>query len=123
MVNAVRAVMVTTPPLLGDLVKQLVEDRVEVTVIADFASRRALARRLSTLRPDLVVIGLRRGESERVVRSLLALLPAAKVIALWPERRYPLGFELRLHRRAFADASPDDLVDFILGDPDRRRTS
>jgi DNA-binding NarL/FixJ family response regulator len=107
--------MVTTPALLGDLIKQLAKGRIDLDVIGEFGSRHALVRRLTTLRPDLVVIGLRRNESEAVIHRLLELVPTAKVVALSYSGRSPLGFELRLHRQDFADAYPGELFDFIRG--------
>jgi DNA-binding NarL/FixJ family response regulator len=105
--------MVTTPALFGDLIKQLAKGRIDLNVIGEFGSRHALVRRLTTLRPDLVVIGLRRNEGEAVIHRLLEFVPTAKIVALSYNGRNLLGFELRLHRQDFADASPGELFDFI----------
>jgi hypothetical protein len=114
--------MVTTPALLGDIIKQLAKGRIDLDVIGEFRTRHVLAQRLMTLRPDLVVFGLRRNESEAIIHNLLELVPKAKFVALSDDKRSPLGFELRLYRQDFADAAPDDLLDFIRSCVDRRNT-
>ncbi len=109
--NAIRAVMVTMPPLVGDLIKQLTTGHVDLEVVGEFGSRHDVAHGLLALRPDLVVIGLRRNEGEAVVLRLLELTPRAKVVAVTHDGRNILGFELQ--RRRFSDLSPHDLLDFI----------
>jgi DNA-binding NarL/FixJ family response regulator len=112
-VRHIRTVMVTTPAMLRDLIKRLAVGRVELDVVAEFSARRALARRLKTIRPDLVVIGLRGDESDALIRRLLMLVPATKFIAFSSSGRSALGFELRLYQTDLSDASPDALLDFI----------
>jgi chemotaxis response regulator CheB len=112
-VTGIRTVMVTTPAMLRDLIKRLAVGRVELDVVAEFNVRRALARRLTTIRPDLVVIGLRRNETDAVIRTLLARMPATKFIGFSSNGRTTLGYELRLYQTELGDASPDVLIDFI----------
>jgi hypothetical protein len=112
-VAGIRTVMVTTPGVLRDLFKRLAANRVELDVVAEFNMRDALARRLKTIRPELVVIGLRRNETDAVIRTLLTQLPATKLITFSSNGRSVLGFELRLHQIDLADASQDALARFI----------
>jgi chemotaxis response regulator CheB len=113
-VSGIRTVIVTTPAMLRDLIQQLAHKRVELDIVAEFAARHALARRLAKIRPDLVVIGLRDHEDETLIRNLLALIPTAKFIAFSAKGRGARGFELRLYQTDFNNVPPEGLVDFIL---------
>jgi DNA-binding NarL/FixJ family response regulator len=113
-VSGIRTVIVTTPAMLRDLIQQLAERRVDLDIVAEFTARHALARRLAKIRPQLVVIGLREHEDERLIRNLLALVPTAKFIAFAAKGRGARGFELRLYHTDLDNVPPDGLVDFIL---------
>jgi hypothetical protein len=123
-VAGIRTVIVTTPAMLGDLVKRLALGRVELDVVAELGTRRALARRLPELRPDLVVIGLHRRESDGIVTTLLMQLPKAKFIVFSADARTVIGYELRLHKAALSEMSPDGFIGFMRRtEPTLRETS
>jgi hypothetical protein len=111
-VAAIRTVMVTTPAMLGDLIKRLAIGRVQLDLISQVDVRRALKRRLHKLQPDLVVIGLRRSETPDIVTELLASLPKTKFIAVLHDGRIT-GYELQLKQTSLSDLSPGALIDFI----------
>ncbi|MFL5287538.1 MAG: hypothetical protein ACJ8AW_42835 [Rhodopila sp.] len=111
--SSVRTVVVTTPAMMRDLIKRLAEGRVDLDIVAEFTARHALARRLSKLRPDLVVIGLRYHEGDAVIRDLLRLIPTAKLIAFSASGRTVRSFELRLYQTDLGDMPPEALLDFI----------
>lgn len=113
----IRTVMVTTPRLLRDIIKQLAVNRIDLDVIAELNVRHMLARRLRAIRPDLVVIGLRPNETVAVIRALLTQVPDTKFITLSSNGRSALGFELRLYQTDLGDASLDGLIDFIRNRP------
>jgi len=112
-VGGIRTVVVTTPAMLRDLIKCLARGQVELDIVAEFTARRALARQLRKLRPDLILIGLRHHETDAVIRDLLRLLPTAKFIAFSANGRTAQGFELRLYRTDLGDVPPEGLIDFI----------
>jgi hypothetical protein len=105
--------MVTMPVTLSDLVKRLAPGRVELEVVAELSKRRALARRLQPFRPDLVVMGSRRSESDAMITTLLALLPKSKFIVFSHDARTVIGYELQLTKTGLSDLSPDTFFDFI----------
>lgn len=109
----IRTVMVTTPGVLRDLIKRLAVDRVELEVVAEFAARRGLARRLKAMRPSLVVMGLRRNETTATIRALLVQVPDAKFVTFSSNGRSTLGFELRLYETDLGNTSPNALTEFI----------
>jgi DNA-binding NarL/FixJ family response regulator len=112
-VAGIRTVMVTTPALLGDLIRRLAVGHVELDIVAELSGRRALAKQLQQLRPHLVIIGLRENETDALIRALLAQLPSSKFIALTSDGRSIVGYELRLNRISLSNSSPDDLIDFV----------
>ncbi len=112
----IRTVMVTTPALLGDLIRRLAVGRIELDLTGQLSGRRALAARLKRLRPHLVIIGLRENETDTVIRALLMQLPGSKFIAVSSAGRSIVGYELRGNRTNLSnlsDLSPDGLIDFI----------
>jgi hypothetical protein len=112
-VAGIRTVMVTTPALLGDLIKRLAVGRVKLDIVAQLSERRGLAQRLQRLRPHLIIIGLREGETDAEIRGLLLRLPSSKFIALGDDGCSITGYELRLNRISLADFSPEAFIDFI----------
>jgi hypothetical protein len=112
-VRRIRTVMVTTPAMLRDIIKRLAVGRVELDVIAEFRARHALVRRLTAIQPDLVVVGLRRGEPDAVIHRLIMVVPATKFIAFSGDGSTALGFELRLYQTDLGEVSPDAFMDFI----------
>jgi hypothetical protein len=112
-VAAIRTVLVTTPVLLHDLIERLAIGRVEIDIVAQLDGRRALAERLAPLRPQLIVIGLRENETERLIHGLLMQLPQARVITLSHDGRSMVGYDLQMHRTALSGRSVQDVFDFI----------
>jgi hypothetical protein len=112
-VAGIRAVSVTTPAMLGDLLKGLAQGRIDLNVVAEFGERYTFERKLRSISPDLVVIGLRGNEASTVVLPMLRLLPTAKFIAFSSDLRQAFGYELRTHGTSLTDLSPEALIDFI----------
>jgi DNA-binding NarL/FixJ family response regulator len=111
-VAGIRTVMVTPPTLLRDLIERLAVGRIELDVVAQLSGRRALARRLQRLRPHLIIVGLREGETDQLIRTLLLQLPAAKFIALSHDGRGIVGYELCVNRMTLSTLSPEALINF-----------
>jgi DNA-binding NarL/FixJ family response regulator len=96
--------MVTIPPLFADIIRQVLAGHVAIEIVAEIGRRNRLEERLR-LQPDLVLIGLRRGEADRVGLSILAVLPRAKVIAFSSDARNAYVHEVRPHRIELQDFS------------------
>jgi DNA-binding NarL/FixJ family response regulator len=111
----IRTVVVTMSPLLSDIIKQLLIHQTVLDVIAEFDTRDALEERLRNTAPNLILIGLRPGEGDGIGLSFLALVPAAKVIAFSSDGRHAYLHEMRAHRAALIEVSPQALIDAILG--------
>jgi len=65
LVAAIRAAFVTTPAMLKDLIKALAHGRIEFQVVAEVVERRGLERKLRSVQPNLVIVGLRDNETSR----------------------------------------------------------
>jgi hypothetical protein len=108
--------MVTMPAMMGDLIKRLAVGRVDLDIVAELNDRRAVAPRLTALRPGLVVIGIEHNENDAEVRALLRRLPTSKFIAVGSDGRM-VGYELCLRRSRLSELSPDGLIGFIRAAP------
>jgi chemotaxis response regulator CheB len=120
-VASIRSVVITMSPLLTDIIEHLLTGHLDFEVIAEFANRNFSEEALKTICPDLVLVGLRPGESDEIGRSLLALIPPVKVIAFSSDARHGYLHEMRAHRSVIIDISPQTLLKGILTpDPVRR---
>jgi DNA-binding NarL/FixJ family response regulator len=106
---------VTVPPLFSDLVERALSDRVKVKIVANVPSRSQIPAQLRRLHPDLVVVRLRRGEDDRIARSILRALPGAIVIAISANAKQAYVHEMRPHRTLLIDLSRNDLIEQISG--------
>jgi DNA-binding NarL/FixJ family response regulator len=110
-VARIRAVMVTTPAMLSDLIASLAP--MHLDIVAELSDRRDLLANLRQLRPDLVVIGLAAMETDVAVRALQEGLPTTKFLALSADGRRVFGYPGAARRVDLADASPQVLIDFL----------
>jgi DNA-binding NarL/FixJ family response regulator len=110
-VARIRAVTVTTPAMLSDLIAGLAP--MHLDIVAELGDRRDLLANLRQLRPDLVVIGLAAMETDAAVRALHEALPNTKVLALSVDGRRMFGYSGAARRVELADASPQVLIDFL----------
>ena len=69
--------------------------------------------KLALIRPDIVVLGLGRDETDVEIDRLLAAMPTTKFIVLSSEGRKAVGYELRMHRTTLPDVSPAGLIDLL----------
>jgi hypothetical protein len=79
---ALRALLVTISPLLGELLLAALLPHLSLDATATLETRESLAESLGAWSPDLVLIGLLGGESEMGAQAVLALLPTAKILAV-----------------------------------------
>jgi hypothetical protein len=86
-------VVITLRPLLRDIVAALLQGHAPDTV-ADLG-RRASPDEVKRLTPELVVVGLRKGESDRIGQKYASHIPTATVLALSSD-----GRDAYLHRAA-----------------------
>jgi DNA-binding NarL/FixJ family response regulator len=107
--------MVTLSPLLADIVERLVAGQIALEVVAHFDERDLLKEKLPKISPDLVFVGLQSRETDRIGRSLLKLLPMAKVIAFSSDARHAYIHEMRAHRATIIDVSAQALIRAIRG--------
>ena len=110
----VRTALVTLSPLLSDIITQAVERDVKLDVVARVDDRDSLGERLRLVGPELVLIGLRAGESAAIAATALAAAPTAKVIALSADCRYAYLHEMRPYQATIVDVTPAVLAGAIL---------
>jgi chemotaxis response regulator CheB len=116
-VAGLRVVAVTMSPLLRDVVTALLTDHVAVELIAALDSRADSERTLEDIDPNLILIGLKPGESDEIASRLLMRIPGAKVVAFSHDGRDACVHEMRHHRQMLPDVSPQGVVEAILGGP------
>jgi chemotaxis response regulator CheB len=111
----VRTALVTLSPLLSDIITQAVEQDIELDVVARIDDRDSLGERLRLVAPELVLIGLRAGESDAIAATALAAAPTAKVIAFSADCRHAYLYVMRPYQLELIDVTPATLAGAILG--------
>jgi DNA-binding NarL/FixJ family response regulator len=98
--------------MLRDIVKQCVMSQVDVEVVGElFAGD--WTERLRMLKPEVVIISLRPGESDVIATRLLEIVPSAKIVALSPDNRRALFCTMRAHRLLLSDFSAEEVAALI----------
>ena len=77
-----RAVLVTAPPLLADLIRRVLAGRVGLSIVAEIADPEIAVLRLRDLAPDIVIIGPAGNAPAFDAALVRSLLPQARVFAL-----------------------------------------
>jgi DNA-binding NarL/FixJ family response regulator len=80
-VSVRRVAIVTVPPLFADILREALAGQVAIEIVVQIGRCSRLKQRLRAARPDFILIGLRRGETDAVALSILTALPDAKVVA------------------------------------------
>jgi hypothetical protein len=109
-----RAVFVTIPPLLSEILVEVASKGVQLKLIAQI-ERDALTEQLPLLAPDIVLIGLRSGETDEIGSAVLKLVPGARVLALSNDAHDAYLHEMRPHRTVLRNFSPANLLAALEG--------
>jgi hypothetical protein len=107
-------------PMLRDIIKELPVAGVYLEIVAEFTTRDQLAERLKAILPDVVLIGLARGETDRIARAVLIAVPRGKVVAFSGGGRHVYIHEMRPHRTASSDVSAKMVIRALYSSRRRR---
>ena len=105
-----RVAIVTIPPLFGDILRQILAGQAAIEIVAQIDRRSRLRQRLRAARPDFILIGLRRGETDAVALSILTALPNAKVVAFSNDFHRVWIHQMQPHRNEMHDFSLDAMI-------------
>jgi len=120
-VASFRVAVVTLSPIIVDIITTLLSDRMALRIVLQVDSRDGIEMRLAGLQPNLVLIGLRKGETDVIARELLLGLPSATIISFASDGRNAFLHYTRRHRRALRDITPRVLIRTILARLDRTK--
>ena len=85
-----RAVLMTVPPLLADLIRHVLTQRAALDIVAELSDPAAAYTQLRTLDPDVVIIGPSSGQPIDVA-LVRGMLPQARVLVLSTDLTQLLG--------------------------------
>jgi chemotaxis response regulator CheB len=109
-VSVRRVAIVTISPLFGDILRQILAGQAAIEIVAQIDRRSRLRQRLRAARPDCILIGLRRGETDAVALSILTALPNAKVVAFSNDFHRVWIHQMQPHRTEMHDFSLDAMI-------------
>ena len=104
------AVFVTIPPLLSDIIAEVVCQYAGFRLVGRIDDIATLAEQLPGLAPDIVIIGSNTGEADGLGPIVLELVPAAKVLVISDDGRRAILHQMRPHRIVLCDFSPATLL-------------
>ena len=110
LVIAIRTAVVTMSPMLRDIIKELPVGCMRLDIVAEFTTRDLLGDRLKLILPDIILIELARGESDRIARGILAAVPRSRVIAFSSSGGNLYIHEMRPRRTVVSDVSAKAMV-------------
>ena len=113
-VEGIRTVTVTLPRMLIDIIAGVAADHAKLDVVACLGDRSEIEARFPALAPDLILIGLRVGESDAVAATALELVPSATVVAFSCDGRDAYVHDAHAPPAALLDVSPATLVNVIV---------
>jgi chemotaxis response regulator CheB len=97
-------------PLMVDIFREILSGEAAIEVVNEFRHRRRLEPRLSAIQPDLVLIGLRRHESDAIAAALLMDLPRTKIVAFSSDMQLAYVHQMRPHRTELLNVSKEMLL-------------
>lgn len=102
-----RAVLVTVPHLVADLIRHGLSSRVGLCIVAELTDAESAIESLGALAPDVVIIGIRATAPPLDAASVRTLLPQATVLALSSDLTRLIG----PGENDIVELTPDTLAD------------
>lgn len=109
----IRVALVGLPPLLHDIVIRLVADQSDLEVVGQYRQYEELFVSDNESAPDVIVIGIGDGDVNGICGRLLAQHPQVKIVAVGGEGRRVFLYDLRPHKVAVGEVSPEELLQAI----------
>lgn len=114
-VATIRTVLIGMSPMLRDIVKQSVSYYATLEIVDELMACDDAEDRLSSVAPELILIGLHPDDRDDIGQKLLMLVPTAKVIAFSSDISRAYLHQMRPYRVAILDISPEKLGKAIVG--------
>lgn len=109
----IRVALVELPPLLHDIVIRVVADQADLEVLGQYRHYEELLVSDNESAPDVIVIGIGDGDVNGICGRLLARHPQVKIVAVGGDGRRVFLYDLRPHRVAVGEVSPEELLQAI----------
>ena len=90
-VRGLRAVLVTVPPLLAELIRYVLTTRADVRSVVDLTDHETVPEQLRELAPEIVIIGLANAGSAISAASVRMELPDSCVLTLSADLKLLFG--------------------------------
>lgn len=112
----IRVVLATMPPLLGDIVRATLARDTDLEILAEVATRDAIARAVDQTDADVTVLGVAPAEwsgLSHLLRELLAAHPRLAIITLASDGRSGYVYRMQPRSVVIDDLTPRSLVQVI----------
>ncbi len=99
--------------MVRDLLERIIERETDMEIVGEPTADESLAERVAATGAEVVIVGQRDHEIPRACQDLLAERSLLRVIGLSVDRWHGTVHELRPHREALGEVSPENLVPVI----------
>jgi len=113
-VVVVRTLVVTTAPLLVDLIRDVLRPKLTLDIVGVSQTRESLPQYLRNMAPDLLLLGLTGGETDAIVLPLLTTLPSVVILAVAPSGEHAWLYEMQPHRSILSNLSVASLAQALV---------
>jgi DNA-binding NarL/FixJ family response regulator len=112
-VKRIRIFVADFPAMLRDILCRLIASTADMEVVGERSEEGDLADGVAESAADVVLLGCEGAEVPRSAVRLLASRPAVKVFGVAVDGEGAFLYELRPHRTAIGEVSPDVLLERI----------
>jgi DNA-binding NarL/FixJ family response regulator len=109
----IRVVIADVPRVLRDIISTMLAQEPDIEMLQDVTTLSGLVEPAATEPADVVVVGLRNAALPDVVAELFERRPTVRVLGIAGDGRHAYLHELRPHRTALGELSPEQLVRVI----------
>ena len=109
----IRILLAGIPRLLREIIESVVATQPDMSIVDINETRERVTAALDDTPADVVIVGLRGGETTSTLDPVLYERPQLKLLAISGDGRSSFLYELRPHRVSLGDVSPEGLVDAI----------
>lgn len=113
LVMPIRVLLAEMPPILAEIVRDIVAKEHDIRVIAEFADRREFLKGFEGLGVDVVVIGDRNPDDAGLPAQLMRISPRVRVIVIATSGRNATHYQLRPQRTRLLEVAHASIVEAI----------
>ena len=111
--DRIRILLAEVPRMLREIIESVIAGQHDMSIVGAIDTRDRVATALGQTPADVVIVGLRTGETAATLDPMLFEQPRLKMLAIGSNGRSSSLYELRPYTIPLGDVSPQGLIDAI----------